>query len=58
MLRDKLYSLSAQLAETQGRLREMEQSEKGCLTEVVQWLRGLEGEASRLDIGACGSSFF
>lgn len=58
MLRDKLYSLSAQLAETQGRLREMEQSQKGCLTEVVRWLRGLEGEPNRLTLGVGCSPFF
>ena len=55
MLRDKLYSLSAQLANTEGRLREIEQGEKGCLTEVVRWLRDLEGEPSRLALGACSS---
>jgi hypothetical protein len=53
LLRDKLHHQSSQLAETRDRVRELEEAEKGQLSEIVAILGGA-GECGRREEGGGG----
>ena len=59
LLRDKLHHQSSQLAETKDRVRDLEDTEKGRLNEVVAILRGTRtGGAGGTTEGGLGETCF